>query len=91
MAHTNDFLCDACGEFCSTIMVDGKLVPLVVYLVAGVPPDYPGPPVNLNGPGVKVPDLIRELMAQPIARREYCVPCFAKAFNLKLVAAPQAK
>jgi len=85
MAHVNDFICDYCGEWCSTVVVDGKLVPLVVYVVTGVPPDYGGAPVGLNDPGVKVPTFIRDLMAQPVPRREFCVRCFAKAFNLELV------
>lgn len=85
MAHVNDFICDDCGHWCSTVEIDGKLVPIVVYIVAGVPPDYGGTAVDLNAPGVKVPVFIRELMAQLVARREFCVPCFARRFDLELV------
>jgi len=85
MAHIQDYVCDNCGEWCSTVMVDGKLVPLVIYIVAGVPPDYGGSAVDLNAPGVKVPEVIRELMTKPVPRAEYCVSCFAKAFGLPLV------
>lgn len=87
MAHVNDFICDDCGEWCSTVVVDGKLVPLVIYVVAGVPPDYGGSAVDLNANGVKVPAVIRELMAQPVARKEWCVRCFARAFGLESVEA----
>jgi len=88
MAHINDFACDDCGTTCSQATVDGKSVPLVVYVVVGVPPAYQGPPVGLNDPGVKVPELIRELMRQPTPRREWGVECFAKEFGLTLVEAP---
>jgi hypothetical protein len=77
--QVNDQICDVCGRWCSSVDIDGKPVPLVVYVGAGLPPDYAGPPVDLNGPGVKVPEIVREIMAQPIARREFCVECFAKA------------
>lgn len=87
MAHVNDYVCDVCGTWCSNAEVDGKPVPLVVVVNMGVPPDYPGV-LELNASGVRVPPLVRELMAQPIARREYCVPCFARTFGLPLVAAP---
>jgi hypothetical protein len=89
MAHVNDFLCDDCGRWCSTVTIDGKPVPLVVYVVAGVSPDYAGAPVGLNDPGVKVPAFIRELMARPVPRQEWCVECFAKRFGVPLEAAPE--
>jgi hypothetical protein len=80
--HVNDYVCEVCGAWCAA-----SDPPLVVYLVAGTPPGYVGPPVDLNARGVQVPTLVRELMAQPVARREWCVPCFAKAFGLALVEA----
>jgi len=80
--QSNDFICDVCGESCAKCAV-----PLVAYLVVGTPPSYSGPPVDLNAAGVKVPAIIRELMAQPVARREWCVSCFSRAFNLPLVEA----
>jgi len=89
MAHINDFACDDCGQICSQATVDGKSVPLVIYMVVGVPPTYKGPAVGLNDPGVKVPAILRELMAQPTPRREWCAACFAKHFGLPLVEAPQ--
>jgi len=90
MSHVNDFVCDECGTWCSVAEVDGSPVPLVLYIVAGVPPEYAGPAVDLNAPGIKVPIFVRDLMRQPIPRREYCVGCFAKAFGLALVEAEQA-
>lgn len=86
MAHMNDFVCDRCGEFCSTVVIDGKTVPLVVYLVAGKPPDFPGE-FDLNAPGIRVPEFIRSLMALPVPRIEWCVKCFAEEFGLELVEA----
>jgi hypothetical protein len=88
MSHVNDFICDHCGTWCSSAEIDGQSVPLVLYVVAGIPPDYAGPKVDLNAPGLKVPELVRELMRQPVARREYCVRCFAQQFGLPLVASP---
>lgn len=88
--QVNDYICDTCGESCGEgCEINGKKIPLVAYLVVGVPPSYKGEPVDLNAPGSYVPQIVRELMAQPIARREWCVKCFAKAFGLELLEAPQ--
>lgn len=88
MARQDDFICDDCGQFCTTVEVDGKLVPLVLYVVAGVPGDYPGQ-LDLNAPGIKVPAFVRELMRQQVPRREMCVNCFAVRFSLVLEEAPR--
>jgi hypothetical protein len=77
--------CTNCGESVYNKMIDGVRVPLVVYMVVGQPPDT-GPAVDLDvGSPVKVPSFIREIMQTPVARVEFCVPCFAKIFGLKLV------
>lgn len=89
--QTTDYLCDKCGASCAACTIDGVAVPLVAYMVIGTPPSYDGPPFNLNTKGVKLPAIVREIMAQPIARREWCVKCFAASFGLELVEAPQAE
>lgn len=76
----------SCDGGCGCQNIAGESTPLVVYIVVGQVPNS-GAPVDLNAPGVKVPAIVRELMAQPVPRREYCVRCFAKAFGLELVAA----
>lgn len=91
MQHT-DFLCDTCGESCGEgCTINGKKLPLVAYMVVGIPPgaklldqNSPGT-LDLNAPGIFVPQIVRELMAQPVARREWCMKCLAKAFKLPLV------
>ena len=88
MAHVYDFLCDTCGESCGAgCMIDGVTIPLVAYMVVGVPSSYKGPPFDLNAPGVKVPQLVRDIMAPPVARREWCIKCFAAALGLPVVEA----
>jgi hypothetical protein len=79
--HIHDFVCDDCHQ-----PVSQQPIPMVVYIVAGIPPGLGNP--DLNMPDVQVPTFIRELMAQPVARRDWCVACFAKAFNLPLTAPP---
>lgn len=68
MAQRQTFHCDCCGE-CVNDCADS---PIVVYIVAG----------HVNGGGevdpATLPPLVAELLAQPTARREYCVACFAR-------------
>lgn len=58
-------------------------VPLVVQLIIGQPEDT-GEPFDLEAPTSKVPSFIREIMQLPIARLEFCVPCLADTFGLKV-------
>jgi hypothetical protein len=79
--------CTNCGESVYNKTIDGERVPLVIYMVVGQPPDT-GPAVDLDvGSPVKVPSFVREIMQTPVARVEFCVPCFAAIFGLTLVTA----
>jgi hypothetical protein len=81
--------CTNCGESVYNKMIDGERVPLVIYMVVGQPPDT-GPNVDLDiGSPVKVPSFIREITQTPVQRVEFCVPCFAQIFGLKLVTADE--
>jgi hypothetical protein len=87
MPQHSRFYCDRCGQsvWHSHVQgLDGEPVrcPIVVYVVAGQPADT-GDPVDLNT--VKVPQYLRDLMAQPVARRDLCVNCFAEEFGLEMV------
>ena len=84
MANVQDFACDICGQ-----RVSEASPPILVYIVTGQMPNT-GPPVDLMT--TPAPALVRELMAQPIARREYCLPCFGQAIGqpLDLPAPPPA-
>jgi hypothetical protein len=81
--------CSNCGESVYNKMINGVRVPLVIYMVVGQPPDT-GPNIDLDiGSPVKVPSFIREIMQTPVPRVEWCVPCFAAIFGLKLVTADE--
>lgn len=74
MANVQDYDCDICGE-----RIGASPRPILVYIVAG---QLRGDPLDLNT--VPTPPLLREIMAQPIARREFCIECFAKAIGQPL-------
>lgn len=89
MPQLQRFFCSNCLRPIDEVTIEGKPVPLVVYLVVGQPPDT-GPPVDLDeGSGVKVPSWVREIMQPhvPTARVELCIPCVAEVFGTKLVTA----
>lgn len=82
------FYCSKCKTSIYNVMTDGIRIPLVVQIVVGQPEDT-GPPLDINGPGVRVPSAIREIMQPyvPIKRLELCNNCFAEVFGLELVTA----
>lgn len=85
--------CTRCKESVYNCFVDGPhgtttRVPLVVRITLGQPGDT-GLPVDINGPDVRVPSVVRSLMMTPIARIELCVKCFAELFGLDLVSAAE--
>lgn len=76
--------CSACGEsiWLATIERDGVpvRVPIVVRIIMGQLPNS-GDPVDVSA--VAVPQIVRDVMALPIARVNLCIPCFATALKLK--------
>ena len=82
MANVHDYDCDLCGE-----RIGESATPILVYVVTGQVPNT-GEPVDMNQ--VPAPALVRELMAQPIARREFCLACFAKTIGQPLEAVAPA-
>jgi hypothetical protein len=82
------FYCSKCKQSIYNVLTDGVRVPIVAQIVFGQPEDT-GPPLDINGPGVKVPSAVREVMQPhvPIKRLELCNNCFAETFGLKLVTA----
>lgn len=79
--------CSACGQsiWLTTIERDGQAVrvPIVVRIIMGQLPNS-GEPVDVNA--VPVPQLVRDIMALPVARVNLCVPCFTTLLKLKPVA-----
>lgn len=77
------FPCQDCGT-----RVEDTDSPIVVYIVAGLAPMHP---VTKAGKGhaevtdYPMPALVRELLAQPVARMEFCVDCFAKKLDLPMI------
>lgn len=82
------FYCSKCKQSIYNVLTDGVRVPLVAQIVFGQPEDT-GPPLDVNGSGVKVPSAVREIMQDhvPIKRMELCNNCFAETFGLELVTA----
>lgn len=89
MPQLQRFYCSSHKGPIDEVKIGGKLVPIVIYMVAGQVPDS-GAPVDIGlGSGVKLPSAVRELMQPhvPVARLEFCVPCFAEHLGLKLFTA----
>ena len=79
--------CSACGKsiWLTTIERDGVpvRVPIVVRIIMGQLPNT-GDPVDVCA--VPVPQLVRDIMALPVARVNLCIPCFTTLLNLEPVA-----
>ena len=89
MQHAS-FKCDHCQERIEdpgTSVYPGDC-PVVIYLVAGL---APGHPMVLAGKGAAdvtdfaLPQIVRDLFAQPVARMDWCPECFAEKFGLPMV------
>lgn len=76
--------CSKCGQsiWLTTIQRDGAdvRVPIVVRIIMGQLPNS-GDPVDVSA--VPVPQVVRDIMALPIARVNLCIPCFATLLKLK--------
>lgn len=90
MAQGQRYHCDRCGESVYNCLIEGVRVPIVVYMVAGVIPDYPTP-FDDSAPDVKMPQMVREMMDLPESRVEWCVACLAEVFGLRLVTAEETE
>jgi len=95
MQHAS-FKCDHCQERIEdpgTSAYPGDC-PVVVYMVAGV---APGHPMVLEGKGAAdvtdfaMPQIVRDLLAQPVARMDFCPECFADKLGLQMVDAAGEK
>jgi hypothetical protein len=78
--------CSACGQsiWLATIERDGTpvRVPIVVRIIMGQLPNS-GEVVDVAA--VPVPQIVRDIMALPVARVNLCIPCFAQVLKLKSV------
>ena len=77
MPHEMQFRCYYCQEDIHAIESGGRSLPIVLYVVVGQVPGS-GPALDLTG--FPLPELVHELMAQPVARRECCarLACLSK-------------
>lgn len=75
--------CSDCGE-----RIEDTNCPVVVYIVAGLAPIHPMTKAGAGQADVTdypLPQIVRDLLAQPVARQEYCAGCFAKKMGHPLV------
>jgi hypothetical protein len=81
--------CSRCQAAIYNCMVDGVRVPILLYFVVGKPDDTGE--CDVNGPGVKVPSFVREIMQPhvPVARAELCMNCLSEVFGVELVTAEE--
>lgn len=97
MAQSASFRCDHCEERIedpsTTSAYEGDC-PIIIYMVAGL---APGHPMVLAGKGVAevsefaMPQVVRDLLAQPVARMDFCPECFGEKFGLPMVNADGSK
>jgi predicted RNA-binding Zn-ribbon protein involved in translation (DUF1610 family) len=85
MAQATSFTCEDCGE-----RIEDKECPIVVYLVAGLAPLHPMTKAGADGKVADVtnfamPQIVRDLLARPVARMDFCPECFAEKLGLPMV------
>lgn len=93
MPDLNRIACTRCQASVYSCMIEGpdgsaERVPLVIRLNVGKPADT-GADMDLNGPNLRIPSVLRAMMQTPLARIELCVKCFAEVFQLPLVTATE--
>lgn len=60
--------------------------PVVVYLVAGIAPMHPlAKDGTADVTDFAMPQIVRDLLAQPVARMDFCPECFAEKLGLPMV------
>lgn len=90
--QATSFTCSCCNERIedpsSTTRYEGDN-PVIVYMVAGVAPMHPQMPKEKGGvfdvTDFPMPQIVRDLLAQPVARMEFCPECFAEKLGLPMV------
>jgi hypothetical protein len=83
MPQVTRHFCSNCKQSVYNCMIDGVRIPLIFYFVIGQGADT-GPPLDVNGDGVKLPSFIREILLAPVPRVELCIACVVKIFGLDL-------
>lgn len=79
--QATSFICDDCN-----CRIEDHDSPVVIYLTAGVVPMHPS--VREGSVDVTdhpMPKILRDLLAKPVAREEYCAACFAKKIGHPLL------
>jgi hypothetical protein len=77
------FTCSDCSE-----RIEDQKSPVVVYIVAGLAPMHPETQAGKGHADVTdhpMPQIVRDLLAQPVARLDFCPGCLGKRLNLPLV------
>jgi hypothetical protein len=96
MSQHPSFTCDHCKERIEdpgTSVYPGDC-PVVIYMVAGL---APGHPMVLGGKGAAdvtdfaMPQIVRDLLSQPVARMEFCPECLSERLGLPMVDAKGKK
>jgi hypothetical protein len=85
--QATSFTCSDCNE-----RIEDKECPVIVYMVAGLAPMHPLTVAGKQQADVTdfpMPQIVRDLLAQPVARMDFCPDCLGKRLNLPLVAAPK--
>lgn len=81
MPQNTSFSCSCCDE-----RIEDCDCPVVVYMVAGLAPMHPrtqGGDVDVTD--IPMPAIVRELLAQPVSRMDFCPKCLAEKLGLPLV------
>jgi hypothetical protein len=81
--------CSRCQNAIYNTIVDGKRIPILLYFVVGQPDDTGE--FDVNGPGVRLPSFVREIMQPhvPVARAELCMVCVSELFGVPLLTAEE--
>jgi len=83
MSQAVSFSCSDCQK-----RIEDMDCPVVCYMVAGLAPLHP---LTLDGKGAAdvtdfpMPQIVRDLLAQPIARMDFCPECLAEKLNFPMV------
>ncbi|MDQ6769480.1 MAG: hypothetical protein M3Z54_05795 [Gemmatimonadota bacterium] len=77
------FTCSDCKE-----RIEDQRCPVAVYIVAGLAPLHP---LTREGKGhadvtdYPMPQIVRDLLAEPVARLDFCPDCLGKRLSLPLI------
>lgn len=75
------FICEHCHE-----RIEDCNSPVIVYIVAGIAPLHPAAQANgVDLTLMPLPAVVREVLAHPHNRMDFCAGCFAEKLGLPLL------